>query len=302
MGVMIHSMSSNSLKSKRSIYNNIKAGDIKNFVDHGIFIGRRMAESLGLDVGASIKLFIPDGIVTPFGHLPKDEVFTVGGIFEIGMSEYDKNIIIMPLKTGQRFFNDGDGVSQIEVFVSNAEKVNAISNKIAVSLGKDFSVLDWQHSDASIFHAVVVEKNVMTLILSIIVLVAMFNIISGLTMLTNSKIRDIAILKTMGATRQSISKIFLMIGMTVGILGTGLGVAIGLSVSLNIDRIKGFLEKLSNTELFNEEIYFLSKMPSRTDWNEVAWIALLSLGLSLLAAMYPARKASKLDPVEALRN
>ncbi|MDR1609432.1 MAG: lipoprotein-releasing ABC transporter permease subunit [Holosporales bacterium] len=301
-GALTQSMSLDSLKSKRSVYDNIKAGDTKDFRNHGILIGKRMAESFGLDVGDSVKLFIPDGVITPFGSLPKDEVFTVAGIFEVGMSEYDKNIVIMPLETGQQFFNDGNGVSQIEVFVSDAENVKAVSERVALALGRDFSVLDWQHSDASIFHAVVVEKNVMTLILSIIVLVAMFNIISGLTMLTNSKVRDIAILRTIGATRRSISRIFLLIGATVGILGTGLGVTLGLAVSLNIDRIKNFLEGISNSNLFSEEIYFLSKVPSMIDWGEVTCIVLLSLVLSLLAALYPARKAAKLDPVEALRN
>ncbi|MDR1332884.1 MAG: lipoprotein-releasing ABC transporter permease subunit [Holosporales bacterium] len=300
-GVITQCMSTESLLSKRLISQRINTGDIKDFKGRGILIGKRMAESFGFAVGDTVKLLIHNGVVTPFGDLPKDEAFTIVGIFEIGMNEYDKNVLIMPLAAGQQFFGDGAGVSQIEIFIDNAENVKAVSENLARKLGQNFSVFDWQHSDASIFHAVVVEKNVMILILSIIILVAMFNIVSGLTMLTNSKVRDIAILRTMGATKRSISRIFLLIGAAVGVLGTGSGLGLGLLVSLNIDRIKNFLEKLSHSELFNEELYFLANVPSKIDWQEVTCIVGLSLILCLLATAYPARKAAKLDPVEALR-
>lgn len=300
-GIMVQGISQKDLNSKGLIANNIKSGKISGFSGHTVFIGNRLAEILGIRTGESIKLMIPDGLVTPFGYLPKEETFEVSGVFEVGMNEYDKNIILMPLETAQTFFDKGNCVSQIEIFIDDVDSSQKVAKKLANKIGQDFMILDWQHSDASIFHAVVVEKNVMTLILSIIILVAVFNIISGLTMLTSSKVKDIAILRTMGITQKSVLKIFFIIGSSIGILGTGLGVSLGLLVSLNIDRIKQFLEKLSGTDLFNEEIYFLTQIPSQTDWMEVLYIVIFSISLCFIATIYPAKKASKLDPVEALR-
>lgn len=300
-GIMVQGISQKDLNSKGLIANNIKSGKISGFSGHTVFIGNRLAEILGIKTGESIKLMIPDGLVTPFGYLPKEETFEVSGVFEVGMNEYDKNIILMPLETAQTFFDKGNCVSQIEIFIDDVDSSQKVAKKLANKIGQDFMILDWQHSDASIFHAVVVEKNVMTLILSIIILVAVFNIISGLTMLTSSKVKDIAILRTMGITQKSVLKIFFIIGSSIGVLGTGLGVFLGLLVSLNIDRIKQFLEKLSGTDLFNEEIYFLTQIPSQTDWMEVLYIVIFSISLCFIATIYPAKKASKLDPVEALR-
>lgn len=300
-GIMVQGISQKDLNSKGLIANNIKSGKISGFSGHTVFIGNRLAEILGIRTGESIKLMIPDGLVTPFGYLPKEETFEVSGVFEVGMNEYDKNIILMPLETAQTFFGKGNCVSQIEIFIDDVDSSQKVAKKLANKIGQDFMILDWQHSDASIFHAVVVEKNVMTLILSIIILVAVFNIISGLTMLTSSKVKDIAILRTMGITQKSVLKIFFIIGSSIGVLGTGLGVSLGLLVSLNIDRIKQFLEKLSGTDLFNEEIYFLTQIPSQTDWMEVLYIVIFSISLCFIATIYPAKKASKLDPVEALR-
>lgn len=300
-GVLIQGLSQESLKTKTLISNNIKAGNVSDFSNQNIFIGRRLADSLGVKLTDSIKLLIPDGLITPFGKLPKEEMFTVSGIFEVGMNEYDKNIVLMPLQTAQTFFDLNKKVSQIELFIDNVDDSKNISKKLSQKIGDEFRVLDWQHSDASIFHAVVVEKNVMTLILSIIILVAVFNIISGLTMLTKSKTKDIAILRTMGLTKRSILKIFFIIGSSIGILGTTTGISLGLFVSLNIDKIKQFLEKFSGSELFSEEIYFLSQIPSKTDWTEVIYIAIFAIVLCFVATIYPAKQASKLDPVEALR-
>lgn len=300
-GVLVQGLSKSSLRQKNLIFDNIKYGSLEDFSNQNVFIGKRLAESLNVKIGESIKLLIPDGLITPFGKLPKEENFYVSGIFEVGMNEYDKNIILMPLENAQEFFNLENKVSQIEIFLSDVDDSQKVSKKLALKLRSGLRILDWQHSDASIFHAVTVEKNVMTLILSIIVLVAIFNIISGLIMLTNSKTKDIAILRTMGLNRKSISKIFFMIGSAIGILGTATGVFLGLLVTLNIDRIKQFLERFSNSELFSEEIYFLSQIPSQIDWMEVLYIVLFSIVFCLLATIYPARKASKMDPVTALK-
>lgn len=304
-GVMIQSFSKDDLKNKPVIFNNVIAGSRDNFSGNNVLIGKRMAEIRHLNVGDTLSLMIPAGTVTPFGSIPRQESFNVAGIFEVGMIEYDKNILILPLDTAQRFFNMKNKVSQIDVCLQNINDTHKVSKNIVEKL-KDanidgYGVMDWRHSDASIFHAVEVEKNVMTLILSIIILVAVFNIISGLTMLTNSKTRDIAILRTMGAKKSSILKIFFMIGSFIGVFGTLTGVSLGLFISLNIDKIKVFLEKFSNGPLFNEEIYFLSQIPSKTDFVEVAYIVGCSLILCFIATIYPARKAAQLDPAEAFR-
>ncbi len=300
-GVLVQALSQQSLVQKTLVSEHIKAGKIADFKGRSIFIGRRMAEILGLKIGDTLELMTPDNEISTMGTTVKGETYTIAGIFEVGMNEYDKNIVLMPLAEAQDFWEMPEKVSQIEIFIDDVDNSQEIARKIVQTLGSGFMVLDWKHSDSSIFHAVEVEKNVMTLILSIIILVAVFNIISGLTMLTSSKIKDIAILRTMGMTKKSILKIFFTIGSSIGLFGTACGISLGLVVSLNIDRIKQFLEKFSDSKLFNEEIYFLTQIPSQTDWVEVSCISVFAIILCLLATIYPAQKAAKLDPVEALR-
>ena len=300
-GAIVQGIEQSDLKDKKLISNNIYAGDINNFKQNKVFIGKRLAEILNAKVNDKITLLIPDGIVTPFGKVPKEEEFEIAGIFQVGMNEYDKNIILIPLNTAQEFFNLPNKVSKIEVFLNNIDNVINTANKMLQVVPSNLQVLDWQHADASIFHAVVVEKNVMTLILSIIVLVAMFNILSCLTMLSSNKIRDIAILRTIGLRRNSILKIFIYIGSTIGVLGTMSGIGLGLLISLNIDKIKTLLDKISGSNVFSEEIYFLSQLPSKVDWMEVIIICSFSLLLCFFATLYPAFKASKFNPIDALR-
>ena len=300
-GVLVQALSQKSLMMKNLISEHIKAGEIANFKGQSIFIGRRMAEILGLKIGDTLELMTPDNEISTMGTTVKGETYAVAGVFEVGMNEYDKNIVLMPLAEAQDFWEMPGKVSQIEIFIDNVDTSQERARKIVQTLGIEYMVLDWKHSDSSIFHAVEVEKNVMTLILSIIILVAVFNIISGLTMLTSSKTKDIAILRTMGMTKKSILKIFFTIGSSIGIFGTASGISLGLVVSLNIDRIKQFLERFSDSKLFSEEIYFLSQIPSKTNWMEVCFISIFAVVLCLMATIYPAKKASKLDPVEALR-
>jgi lipoprotein-releasing system permease protein len=298
-GIMAHGLSLDGLKSKDAVAKHINLEDLENFKENSIFVGQRLAETLGLRKGDVVSFFSPCGLRTPIGSFPKQDEFKVIGTFETGMHDYDKNIVIMPLDAAQEFFGLDKFVDRLEIFVKDFSHSSIVAQKISEKFS-DLMVLDWQHSDAAIFHAVTVEKNVMSLILGMIILVAAFNIISGLTMLSNSKKKDIGILRTIGASRKSILIIFFYIGASIGIAGTAIGVGLGLFVSLNIDEIKKFLESLSGTTLFSGEIYFLSQIPSKTDLKEVCIIAVASVLLCFLAALYPARKASKSDPVDCL--
>ncbi len=283
---------------------------MKAFTDDHIFIGRRMAEILHLQVGDALQLLSPKGTSTAFGTIPHQKSFIVAGIFHVGMGEFDKNVIFMPLATAQRFFKVPGQMSQIDVFSQHDDLSTNLTYLLQHALDhltptngqKRLRALDWRHSDASIFHAVKVERNVMFLILTMIILIASFNIISGLTMMVKDKTRDIAILRTMGATKKSILHIFFLTGASIGGVGTLLGVGLGLSFALNIERIRQFIQNLLGTELFSEEIYFISRLPAKVELNEVLLICAMGIGLSFLATLYPSWKASSLDPIEGLKS
>ena len=218
------------------------------------------------------------------------------------MHEFDKSVIFMTLPSAQQFFKLPEQVTHLEIFVDNIEKTAERGFLIQSLVGEKAKVLDWEHSDSSIFHAVQVERNVMFLILTLIIVIAAFNIISSLIMLVKDKTRDIAIMRTMGAARSSILKIFFLTGASIGTIGTLSGVLLGLSFALNIESIRQFLQRLSGTELFSAEIYFLSQLPAKVDWSEVITVIIMSLALSFLATVYPSWRASRLDPIEALRS
>ena len=292
------------LRARGLVARNIVAGSLDRFEgEDAIVIGARLAQRLGLTVGDKITLVSPQGRTTVFGTVPRVRAYTVVALFQVGMHEYDNGFVFLPMAAAQLFFQTGDGATQVEVFVQDPTTVRAVTRAIRTALsGTPVRIVDWQDSNSSFFAAVQVERNVMFLILTLIILVAAFNIVSSLIMLVKDKGRDIAILRTMGATRGAILRIFLLCGASVGVLGTLIGFAIGMVFCLNIESIRQLIQSLSGTELFSPEVYFLSKLPAVVDPKEVAQVVAMGLGLSLLATIYPSWRAAKTDPVEALRN
>ena len=272
------------------------------FDDEWVSIGKVMADKYGLSVGSQITLIAPKGRASPFGTIPRSRTFKVGSIFDVGMYEYNSSFIFMPLKTAQLFYQIGRGVTALEIITTTPTTPDLVKQSIINSLSGDAAVADWRDTNASFYTALQVERNVMFLILTLIILVAAFNIISSLIMLVKDKGRDIAILRTMGATRGMIVRIFLMTGASIGIIGTLLGAALGTAFAMNIETIRTWLESLTNTELFADEIYFLSKLPAQMDVAEVTAIVIMALALSFAATIYPAWRAARLDPVEGLRH
>ncbi len=266
-----------------------------------MIIGSRLAFRLGLKTGDPITFISPQGTATAFGTVPRIKSYTVAGTFDVGMYEFDNGVIFMPLEAAQTFFNLGQGVSSLEVMVANPDDVQRYDSEIAQALGPRVRIFDWQQSNLSFFNAVEVERNVMFLILTLIIVVAAFNIISSMIMLVKDKGRDIAILRTMGATQGMILRIFMLSGASVGVVGTIAGFVLGVAFASNIEAIREFVQSIIGTQLFAAEIYFLTQIPARIDPDEVGTVLAMAFGLSFLATIYPSWRAARLDPVEALR-
>jgi lipoprotein-releasing system permease protein len=290
-------------RARGLVARNIAVGSLERFEgDDAIVIGTRLAQRLRVTVGDRVTLVSPQGRTTVFGTVPRVRAYTIAALFEVGMHEYDSSFVFLPMAAAQTFFQTGDAATQIEVFVQDPTGVREVTRAIRAALDMPVRVLDWQDANSSFFAAVQVERNVMFLILTLIILVAAFNIVSSLIMLVKDKGRDIAILRTVGATRGAILRIFLLCGASVGVAGTLIGFVLGMVFVANIESIRQAIQWLSGTELFSPEVYFLSRLPAVVDPKEVAQVVGMGLGLSLLATIYPSWRAAKTDPVEALRN
>lgn len=293
------------LRARAIIAGNIRQGSLEEFEgEDAIVIGTRLAQRMRLTVGDRITLVSPQGRTTVMGTVPRVRAYTVVALFEVGMHEYDSSFVFLPMRAAQIFFQLGEAATQVEVFVADPLRVRPLVGEIwrVLQGGPGVRIVSWEDANSSFFNAVQVERNVMFLILTLIIIVAAFNIVSSLIMLVKDKGRDIAILRTMGATRGSVLRIFLICGASIGVLGTAIGVTLGLVFCLNIESIRQALQSLTGTELFSAEIYFLTRLPAIIDWNEVAQVVAMGLGLSLLATLYPSFRAGRVDPVEALRN
>lgn len=301
-GAMVHGLRREDLLARKIVADNIQEGSLDTYDEGGeVVLGKRLAETLGLKIGDTVTLISPQGNVTAFGTVPRLRGYTLGATFEVGMFEYDSTFVFMPLPAAQIFFRLKNKVSGIEVMITDPDQVDDVGLRVATAAGSGKRIYNWKQANSSFFNAIQVERNVMFLILTLIILVAAFNIISSLIMLVKDKGQDIAILRTMGATRGMIMRIFFLCGAGVGITGTIAGFALGLAFTANIETIRGLIERLTGTELFAAEIYFLAHLPVKIDWTEIVGIVLMGLFLSVLATLYPSWRAARLDPVEALR-
>ena len=301
-GVIIRGSNWSDLAAKKLLWKSLNQSTISNFKNkQNIIMGYRLGQKLNLKVGDFVSLISPNGMETALGVLPVNQNFKIGGFFDMGMYEYDNNFIFIPWKKAELFLSTNNIAHGIEVFLKDQKLTSSVNLQLQSKLNKNLIVIDWKKRNSSFMNALAVEKNVMFVILTLIILVAAFNIISSMIMLVQTKKADIALMRTMGASQYLIIKVFMLTGSIIGFLGTFVGVLLGVFVSMNIEKIRQLITSMFGQELFSEEIYFLSKLPSNININEVLIVICISIFLTLLASIFPAWKASKISPAEALR-
>ena len=301
-GVLVRGIRVQDLVNLPSIANHILQGTLDGFDQgQGLVVGKRLADQLSVHVGDSLTVVSPRGAVTPMGITPRIKTYKIAAVFEIGMTEYDGAFVFMPLAEAQAYFNRNNDVTAIEVYTTDPDQIDQFRQAVSQAAQRQIFMIDWRQRNATFFNALQVERNVMFLILTLIVLVAALNIISGLIMLVKDKSSDIAILRTMGASQGAIMRIFLITGASIGVVGTLTGFLVGTIICLNVESIRQFLSWLTNTELFSPELYFLSRLPAEMDPGETGAVVVMALTLSFLATLYPSWRAARLDPVDALR-
>jgi lipoprotein-releasing system permease protein len=301
-GVLVRGIRAADLDKLASVAKNVKQGTLEGFDEgKGLAIGKRLADQLSVRAGDNLTLVSPRGAVTPMGTTPRIKVYKVAAVFEIGMSEYDAAFVFMPLPEAQAYFNRPNDVTAIEVYTTDPDNIDRYRKLVADAAARPVYLIDWRQRNATFFNALQVERNVMFLILTLIVLVAALNIVSGLIMLVKDKSADIGIMRTMGATQGAVMRIFLITGASIGVVGTLTGFIVGTVVCLNVESIRQFLSFVTRTELFSPELYFLSRLPAEMNIAETAAVVVMALALSLLATLYPSWRAARLDPVETLR-
>jgi lipoprotein-releasing system permease protein len=301
-GVLVRGVRGDDLARLPSVGNRIVQGTLEGFDNsEGVAIGIRLAKQLSLRTGDNIALMNPKGTSTPFGVTPRIKPYKIVAVFEVGMSEYDASFVFMPLQEAQLYFNRAGDVTAIEIYTSNPDRVQTFRKLIAEAAGRPIYMIDWTQRNATFFNALQVERNVMFLILTLIVLVAAFNVVSGLIMLVKDKSSDIAILRTIGATPGSVMRVFFITGASIGVIGTLGGFLLGILVCMNIESIRQFISWATQREVFDPTLYFLSRLPAEMDLRETTAVVVMSLTLSVAATLYPSYRAARLDPVEALR-
>ncbi len=303
-GGLVRGIDAGDLAKLHAVSDHVVAGSLTDF--HGpdaIAVGVGLARRFGLAIGSPITLISPQGAATAFGTVPRVRAYKVVAIFQVGMNEYDTSYVFLPMEAAQVFFQKPGAATQIEVSIDDPQHLAAVEPALGAALrGTNTYTVDWQQTNNSFFAAVQVEQNVMFLILTLIILVAAFNVISSLIMMVKDKTRDIAVLRTLGAGRGSVMRIFLMCGASVGITGTLVGLLLGVAFCLNIETLQHWVESVTGVSVFNPEVYYLTHLPARLNWHEVMQVVAMALVLSLLATLYPSWRAARTDPVEALRN
>ena len=299
-GILLRGYESDHFSKLQIFDNNLFLGNNKLLLKDYISIGKELSFSLDLDIGDSVTLMSSTGVETIIGNLPKQKTFIVSSIFESGIIEFDNNVAFINLKTLEEFFNLNDSDRNLEIYLMNPQNIEYQKSIAQKNFPNDF-VYSWSDMNSSLFSALKVERNVMFIILSLIIIVAAFNIISGLTILVKNKTRDIAILKSIGVLNKSIIKIFFLIGVIIGISATLFGIILGITFSLYVENLRQFLSTVFNISLFPEEIYFLSTMPSEINPFLIFIISLCSILITIIVSIFPALKAAKLDPIKALK-